>query len=371
MTELDRVRTERIGFQATEQGEVCLWDALFDEARALDARTDGPALEVYAERLLSRTTGAESTRMDDQRMWEESFYDPSISDLPLGVGERFGYRGVRTITRAEIRSWLAETQRRPGRGGTMSESQVRQRFYLLRRLLAEAVDDDEIEVNPAASIKPPTRPQGRAVTGLMRAEQDHRWLPSAEEMQRIIDAIEEPTAACGVALAFGAGMRAGEVIALERRNLIQHGPQRWSVRIVASETQRAGRRLRSPTKTGVGGQGERHLPEWVGEVVERYLEARKIEPTDRLLKSLGKVSAPSISYAHFVKHLTKATAALSMSRLTMQDLRAAGEAEVARRLGRPAAAAWARHSLQVEMGHYVAVERAKTSVQAAGWEESE
>lgn len=360
------VRAER-RTQVATGFKSCIWDDLVGHSEQGDAEMLGRPLSHYANRVLTRRDGADSTRADDKRMWEEEVSHPQVSTEPLGLGERFGHRGVRTLERPEIRTWLRETEQRPNRrGGTLSASAVRQRFYLLRRIIREAMDDDALEVDPTQGIRPPALPQGRAVTGLMRAEQDDRYLPQAEEVQHLTERMDSRTA-LAAALAFGAGMRAGEITALERRHLTQHAESRWTVRIEVSESQRGGR-TRSATKTGPGGQGIRHLPEWVGVLIEGYLEEVDLQPRDRLLPSVGRRKAESISHSKINTDLTRACEKVGIPRLTLQDLRAAGEAEVARRIGRPDAAAWARHGLAVQMGHYVGVETDRASKTAAGWE---
>lgn len=362
---MDEIRRDRETARLQRWGDVC-WVDEHDEGRALDERIEGVRVEVYAERVLSRASGAESTRDDDNRLWEEEVALPAISEEALGLGERFGHRGVRSVTRAEVRTWLEETRKRPGRteGSTLSASQVRQRFYLLKRIFAAAVDDDMLEVNPCTGVKPPPLPQGRAVTGLMRAEADSRWLPTQEDMQKIV-AVMPLSTGLAVALAFGAGLRIGEVTALERRHLVQHGEGRWTVRIEASESQRGGR-TRSATKTGASGQGVRHLPVWIGVQVEEYLREVPLAAGDRFFPAL-RGRALSLSHTKIRGDLREALDRLGLATLSPQDLRAAGEAHVARLIGRPDAASWARHGLAVQMAHYVAAEKERASLAAAGW----
>lgn len=365
---MDEIRRDRETARLQRWGDVC-WVDEHDEGQALDERIEGPRIAIYAERVLSRATGAESTKDDDRRLWEEEVEHPDLEEEALGLGERFGHRGVRSVTRAEVREWLEETRKRPGRveGSTLSASQVRQRFYLLKRVFAAAVDDDALDLNPCAGVKPPPLPQGRAVTGLMRAEADSRWLPTEEDMRQIVAAMPLTTG-LAAALAFGAGLRIGEVTALLRADLVQVSKTRWTVRIQRSESQRGGR-TRSATKTGASGQGTRHLPEWIGSLVEEYLEETSLNPAERLFPAM-RGQALSLSHTKIRGDLRKALAGLGLGTLSPQDLRAAGEAHVARLIGRPDAASWARHGLAVQMAHYVAAEKERASLAAAGWSDA-
>lgn len=322
-----------------------------------DVETWGEPLRVFAMEVLERRTGAESTRLDDKKMWEEGH--------DLGLSEVFGHRPVRTITRAAIRDWLRETQARPGRrGGTISASAVRQRFYLLRRILRAAIDAEAIETDPSATLRPPALPQGRATTGTYRGDAEERFLPTEHQMRKIVDALEPPIA-LAVALGFGAGMRPGEVTALLRSDLKQVEEKRWRVTINKSESQR-GARTRSGGKTS-GARGVRALPEWVCEVLEEHLKQYDLQPRDRLFPPIIG-DAPSVSHSAIKARLRIACKSLGHPEgITLQDLRAAGEAHVAQEVGRPAAAAWARHGLGVQMAHYVSIETERASEKAAGW----
>lgn len=338
----------------------CAWKDLREEQGVTrsDVETWGEPLRTFAQEVLERKTGAEATRLDDSKMWHE--------EHPLGLGNHFGHRPVRTITRADIRSWLRETEARPGRrGGTISPSAVRQRFYLLRRILAVAIDAEAIETDPSATLRPPALPQGRAASGTYRGDAEDRFLPSEGQMKQIVECLEPPVA-LAVSLGFGAGMRPGEVTALLRNDLERMGPQRWRVSISKSESQR-GARTRSGGKTA-GARGVRALPEWVGEVVEEHLEKIDLQPGDRLFPSLIG-SAASLSHSAIKSHLRAACADLGYPEgITLQDLRAAGEQHVASLTSRPEAAAWARHGLGTQLAHYVSVETERASERAAGWQ---
>lgn len=360
-------RQEIAAYYRDGDGTSCWVADQHDEAVG-DAAMFGPLVETYADRVLGRRSGAESTRADDQRLWHE---DAGTDEhgYPLGLGERYGHRPIGQVTSDDVRAWLRATEARPGRaaGSTLSASQVRQRYYLLARVLREAQRDGGLVSDPLLGLDPPPLPHGRAVTGLMRADEDARFLPTLDQTQKLVAATDERTRLAAV-LAFAAGLRVGEVTALERRDLRQVGPQRWTVSITRSESQRGGGRQRSATKNRQA--HVRHLPVWAGAEVEAHLaRVGALAPTDRLLPAIGRRPAVGVSATCIRKHLHAACGAVDLPLIGMHDLRAAGEREVAERIGRPAAASWARHGLGVQMRHYVAVETERDSLHAAGWDE--
>lgn len=327
-----------------------------------DALIFGPTFGLYADRVLNRSTGAEATRIDDRKHYDESVQSPEGREL--GIGQRWGYRPIRSITRSEIRTWLRETEARPGKveGTRFSPSQVRQRFYLLRRIMREALEDEALEVDPTTGVKPPSLPRGRAVTGLLRAEEDQRWLPDTQTMQRVVAATAQRSR-LGVTMLFGLGLRAGELTALLRNDLRRDADGRWAVIISKSESQSSGR----PTSSGKTGRRDtRHCATWVAQEIEAHLARHPgMRPESRLFPAV-RGAAPSLSHTALRRDLRAAMQSLNLEPLSLQDLRAAGEAAVAERIGRPAAAQWARHGLQVQMAHYVAVDQEAVSRAAAG-----
>lgn len=360
-------KQELAAYYRDGDGTSCWVADQVDEA-AGDAAMFGPLVGTFAARVLHRRGGAESTRADDQRLWDE---DAGTDEhgYPLGLGERYGHRPIGQVTRDDVRAWLRATEARPGRapGSTLSASQVRQRYYLLARILREAQRDGVLTSDPLLGLDPPL-PHGRAVTGLMRAEEDARFLPTLAQTQKLVTAMDGRTRLAAV-LAFAAGMRVGEVTALERRDLRQVGPQRWTVSITRSESQRGGGRQRSPTKNRQA--HVRHLPVWASAEIEAHLvRVGALAPADRLLPAIGRRPAVGVSATCLRGHLHAACAAVDLPLIGMHDLRAAGERDVAERIGRPAAASWARHGLGVQMRHYVAVEAERDSLRAAGWDDA-
>lgn len=310
-------------------------------------------------------------------MWFEEVYvegtdsDPDeIAPIALGLGERFGHRGVRGITRQQIREWIEQTEKRPGRkrGTSFSASSVRKRFYLLSRILQEAIEDEELYRSPMTGLKPPAAPPGREITGKVRSTTDQRWLPTEEQMQQIVARTDARTR-LAPALSFAAGMRIGEIIALTRGDLVHHGNYRWTVRITRSESERPGRPI-SDTKTHRSGQGERYLPEWVGEHIETRLGELPEDASARLFPGI-RGGAKVVSNGAVRGHLKKALEALGMRRLRPHDLRAAGEAHAIRLLGRPDAAAWARHGIGVQMRHYVGVDQDRAARAVSDWDDND
>lgn len=124
--------------------------------RALD-RASGPVLDVYAERVLARVDAAPTTLRDDRLHYCEDLMIQEVSKAPLGIGARWGSTPITAITPHEVQQWLLETQTRPSRrtGVLLSASQVRQRFWLLRRILRVAMEDVALGVDPTEGIAPP------------------------------------------------------------------------------------------------------------------------------------------------------------------------------------------------------------------------
>lgn len=344
------------------QRPVCAWlrDRQTSEgASAAAVQEYGQPLAHFAALYLTREKGAESTRVADRRLWEERRV--ATTGEVLGLKERFGTTPICLIDRAAIRTWLRLLEKEPGRkpGTTLSASQIRQRFFLLRGIMKAALDEDAIDADPSRDVTPPSLPTGRALVG-------GYWLPSEDEMQRLVYSMREPQAlACAVM--FGGGLRVGEVTALEVRDLQRHGKQQWTVSITKSESQNKGR-SRSATKTGQSGHGVRALPEWVGALIEDYLTSRELKPTDRLFPPL-RDGAASMSHTAIRKALVSACKERRFEEIGPQDCRAAGEEHVARVTGSKARAAiWARHGVDVSAKHYVREEATTQSMAAAGWE---
>lgn len=368
----ERVRTDRLAYQLQGWWPTCLEDEYTSGAK-LDQQLEGRPLEDFAQRVLTRREGAATTKDDDYRMWHEEVYvegtesDPDeVAPIPLGLGERFGHRGVRGITRQQIREWMEQTEQRPGRkrGSLISASGVRQRFYLLTRIFQQAIDDEEVDRSPMTGLKPPAPLQGREITGQVRSMTDQRWLPTEKQIQQIVAKTDARTR-LAPAFFFAAGARLGEVIALTRGDLEHYGDHRWGVRITRSESERPGRPI-SDTKTHRSGQGERYLPEWVGEHIETRLADLPEEASARLFPGV-RGGAEVISAGVIRKDLKTALESLGMRSLGPQDLRAAGEAHVIRILGRPEAAAWARHGIGVQMRHYVGADQDRAARAVADW----
>lgn len=372
VSDQERVRVDRDVYKSQGWWPSCLADE-YDTGAGLDRHLEGRPLEEFAQRVLKRREGAATTKYDDARMWHEEVYvqgndsDPDeIAPIPLGLGERFGHRGVRGITRQQIREWMGQTEQRPGRkkGTLISASGVRQRFYLLSRIFQEAIDDEELIRSPMAGLKPPPPLPGREITGQVRSMTDQRWLPTEEQMQQIVAQTNARTR-LAPAFFFAAGMRLGEVIALTRHDLEQYGPRRWAVRITRSESERPGRPV-SDTKTHRSGQGERYLPEWVGEHIEARLTQIPEDHSVRLFPGV-RGGAEVVSAGVIRRDLKKALEDLGMPTLGPQDLRAAGEAHVIRLVGRPDAAAWARHGIGVQMRHYVGADQDRAARAVTDW----
>lgn len=132
-----------------------------------------------------------STRHNEQAIWR-------VHVLP-----RWGNAPVRTVTKAGIQEWIATNN--------WSATTARHAYGLLRQVLAFAVDQQRLKVNPAVGVKLPRKPAPRQV-----------YL-TPEQLWRLVDACtvhKELVALLGtVGLRWGeaAGLQVGDVDEKRRR----------------------------------------------------------------------------------------------------------------------------------------------------------
>lgn len=182
------------------------------------SRSQQFARKVDAERFLAalETDKLRGTWVDPSRstetvaawveQWRVSVVDlrPSaLSRLDATVNTHvlpaFGARRLSSISNADVRAWAARLHRDAG----MSASSVRKAVFALRRILAAAVADRRLAVNPAQDVPLPAERSG-----------DQRFL-TAEEVERLADAIAPRFRAFVLVASYG-GLRFGELAALRR-----------------------------------------------------------------------------------------------------------------------------------------------------------
>ncbi|AZZ48004.1 site-specific integrase [Rathayibacter rathayi] len=212
------------------------------------------------------------------------------------------------ITGPTVRSWYAATRRSLAsaavkRGGT-GETRLRQAYALLRAILTTAVNDRLIAENPARIVgagvaKSPERPHLDAPT-FARIVSEH----PADYRPLLV-------------LAFGAHLRVGELVALERRDLdLDTGTlvvERQTITV-------GGEEVTTPTKTGASRTVT--LPATVVDIMREHLDSRA--------SSFGKAplfarpDGRPISRGQIQWQWRKATTALDLTQFHPHDIRHAG-----------------------------------------------
>jgi integrase len=124
------------------------------------------------------------------------------SHLKAHLKPTFGTQPLLNITKAEIRTWVAQQMR------TYASWTVIGRTSVLDSILRAAVDEGRLRTNPCDGIVVPHRPT------------EKRFL-TAEEVERIVAALPKRHARHRALILLGAysGMRLGEMTGLRRRNV--------------------------------------------------------------------------------------------------------------------------------------------------------
>ena len=146
----------------------------------------------------------------------------------LYVGLTLGERGLESVTKADIKTLLAD-MRAAGKGTPTIEAVKR----LLHRLFAVAVEEDRVPRNPASGIE-----VGKA------EPREPRFLTQGE-VRRIAAEVPDPYPALVPFLAW-TGLRIGEASALRVKNLDLTAR---TVRVVENSPEVGGRKYIGPTKT--------------------------------------------------------------------------------------------------------------------------
>jgi integrase len=142
------------------------------------------------------------------------------------AGGSLGDRPIRTIGKADVRTFLAELS--ATRGAATVDAVKR----LLHRTLEVALEEDRIARNPAHGVRVEKT-----------ARREPRFL-SEDEVRAIAEEVPPRFRALVWTLAL-AGLRIGEASALRVRNVTD-----TSIRVVESSPEVAGRKITGPTKTG-------------------------------------------------------------------------------------------------------------------------
>lgn len=166
----------------------------------------------------------------DQSRWACHVAPSALAAMPLAE-----------IKRRDVRAWLdgvtATETRGPGRDREqkrVSNATAQHCLNLVRRALADAVDDELIASNPAADIAPHARPEMADKWTYLQPDEIRRLLVAVAPAERMI-----------VAFAIGSGLREGEQWALELAD-VRLDDATLGPHVVV----RYGGPKRSPTKTG-------------------------------------------------------------------------------------------------------------------------
>lgn len=221
-------------FDTREECELVLAAALAELAEGRMAPVGAVLLGPFGDRWLSHRTVRSAHH--EQSLWRLHVKGTTLAELP-----------VRDVRQRHIREFLAQlrTKRRTtsaagkSRGARLQTTEclsaqtVKLTFSLLRRVLAEAVAQEVITLNPATGLRMP------------REQESHveRWTYlTQEEIRRLLDCEDIPRESRLLfAVAIFTGMRAGELWGLRWCDIdLEASPARCVVR----------RSMEGPTKSG-------------------------------------------------------------------------------------------------------------------------
>ena len=240
----------------------------------------------------------------------------------------FGDTALPKIRKIDVREWAASLSARP-----LSPSRVRQALGLLSQILASAVDDDLLKVNPCIGVRGPRLP----VT--------EPQILTPEEVARLAEAIRPPYGLLVELLAYG-GLRIGEAFALRRRSLDELHKR---LLIEESLSEAGGRLTFGPTKTHQARAIA--LPDFLVDDLRRHLAALSAPEADALLFT-GRTGRPLHYNAFRTSVWNPAVVAAGLNGVTPHALRAtcatwvadrAGVLEAAKRLGHARTSVTTRH----------------------------
>lgn len=229
-----------------------------DEAKRFRARVEGDLVSGgYVDPERSRTTVAAFAGT-----WRESVVDLRPSTLArldatvnTHVLPEFGQWPLAAVGNADVRGWAALL-----RASGLSSSSVRKAVFALRRILAAAVADRRLAVNPAENVPLPGEDHG-----------EQRFL-TPDEVATLADAVP-PRYRALVLLACYGGLRFGELAGLRRSRIdLVRG------RITVAETlvEVGGSLSFGPPKTRNGRRGvpiPRSLVDVLAEHMDAYCDA--------------------------------------------------------------------------------------------------
>lgn len=183
-----------------------------DAERALVAAI--AAVDAGAQRTTSRETFAEAADVWLARkkpLIEPSTYRGYEIEIRLRLKPAFGHLKLRQITRARIESHLADLDA----AGVLSRKTINDSLIPLRQILGRAVRDGVLATNPAVNAdrdEPLELPYERPTMQFLNRHDARRYLDSCSDWYRPLAEV-----------LIGAGLRIGEAIALEWRDVDRDG----------------------------------------------------------------------------------------------------------------------------------------------------
>lgn len=140
---------------------------------------------------------------DDAARWSRHIEDSCLADIPL-----------LKLSRRHVRDWLSKLQRKnsakPGSSGKVAAGTVRHCLNLLRRALSDAVDDELINLNPAAGLR---------IEQPAETTEPWTYLELAE-IALVEQLVVEQPQRCALMLAIYSGLRQGELIGLHWQDVV-------------------------------------------------------------------------------------------------------------------------------------------------------
>jgi integrase len=194
---LDGTQVKKAIGSSRREAERALVEAIASVDRGAIRSTSSETFSEAAERWLIRK----------RPLLEESTCRDYEAHLRIRLLPAFGTRKVRQITRAHVEAYLADLDR----AGTLSRKTINDSLIPLRQIMARAVRDGVIATNPAANRdrdEPLELPYERPTMSFLDREQALAYLDAAPAWYR-------PLAETLI----GAGVRIGEAIALEWRDV--------------------------------------------------------------------------------------------------------------------------------------------------------
>ena len=172
------------------------FDRKIDAQRYLDEVTAAVVTGQYVDPRSGRTTVEEyATRWQSVQVGREATARLTDNALRLHILPRMGTRAMASIRPSDVQALVKSLSE------THSPGTVRNVYERLARLFAAAVDDRVVALSPCQRIRLP-RPSDEEVAP-----------PTAEDVQRLIDAAPEHYRAAVVVLV-GSGLRIGELLGL-------------------------------------------------------------------------------------------------------------------------------------------------------------